>query len=218
MDWLGADIDGPLVVIRALHFAATAMTTGILIFRVVVVDAAFGPSTPTSKIVRAQTLRLASICLALSVVSGVVWLLLEAVSMSGLALPEAMTSEVLSTVVNQTQFGRVFEIRFALAVILAGCLGYDRFPPARWLALAISLGLIAAIAWTGHAGSTPGEMESCIWSPTRCISLPQRSGLEASYRWCCCCRQAGVTGVLRAHHLHGRRRRASRRWASPRSR
>jgi len=158
MDWLGADIDGPLVVIRALHFAATATTTGILIFRVVVADAAFGPSTSAGKIVRAQTLRLAAICLALSVVSGVVWLLLEAASMSALALPEAMTSEVLSTVVNQTQFGRVFEIRFALAVILAGCLGYDRFPPARGLALAISLGLIAAIAWTGHAGSTPGEM------------------------------------------------------------
>jgi putative copper resistance protein D len=158
MDWLGADIDGPLVVIRALHFAATAMTTGILVFRAVVADAAFGSATPAGTLVRARTLRLAAIVLALSVVSGVAWLLLEAASMSGLALPEAMTSEVLSTVVNQTQFGRVFEIRFALAVMLAGCLGVDRFPLARGLALAISLGLIAAIAWTGHAGSTPGEV------------------------------------------------------------
>ena len=44
-----------------------------------------------------------------------------------------------------------------LAVTLAGCLRYDRFPLARGLALAMSLGLIAAIAWTGHAGSTAGE-------------------------------------------------------------
>ncbi len=31
----------------------------------------------------------------------------------------------------------------------------SRWP--RWLALAAALGLVAAIAWTGHAGSTPGE-------------------------------------------------------------
>ena len=37
MDWLESGIDGPLVVIRAIHFAATAMTTGTLIFRAVVV-------------------------------------------------------------------------------------------------------------------------------------------------------------------------------------
>ncbi len=59
MDWLGSDIDGPLVVVRALHFAVTAMTTGILVFRTVVADAAFGPATPAGKIVRAQTLQLA---------------------------------------------------------------------------------------------------------------------------------------------------------------
>ena len=38
MDWLGAGIDGPLVVIRTIHFAATAITTGTLIFRVVVAE------------------------------------------------------------------------------------------------------------------------------------------------------------------------------------
>jgi copper resistance protein D len=158
MDGLGEGIDGPLVVIRAAHFAVTAMTTGILIFRAVVVDAAIGRSAQAGTMVRAQSLRLAWICLALSVVTGSIWLLLEAASMSGLPLREAMASEVLLTVVNETQFGRVLETRFALAIILAGCLGYDRFPLARGLALAISIGLISAIAWTGHAGSTPGDI------------------------------------------------------------
>ncbi len=69
-----------------------------------------------------------------------------------------MTSDVLSTVVNETQFGRVSEIRLVLAVIIAGGLAYDRFPLARGLALAMSLGLTAALAWTGHAGSTAGAM------------------------------------------------------------
>ena len=96
--------------------------------------------------------------LAITGASGAIWVLLEAAGMSGLPFSEAITGDVLSTVVNETQFGLVFEIRFVLAIILAACLAYDRLRLARWLALASALGLVAAIAWTGHAGSTVGEM------------------------------------------------------------
>jgi copper resistance protein D len=158
MDWLGAGIDGPLVVVRAIHFAATAIITGTLIFRALVAEAVAASARPAAIIVRKQTLRVAWICLAISAATGMIWLLLVAASMSGLSLEKSVTSDVLSTVANETQFGLVAQIRFALAVILAGCLAYDRFPLARGLALAMSLGLIAALAWTGHAGSTAGEM------------------------------------------------------------
>jgi putative copper resistance protein D len=158
MDWLGAGIDGPLVVIRAIHFAATATTTGTLVFRAVVAEAASCSATPAAVIVRAQTLRVAWICLAISAASGVIWLFLEAASMSGLSFAESMTSDVLSKVVNETQFGLVSDIRLVLAVMIAGCLAYDRLPLARGPALGLSLGLTTALAWTGHAGSTAGEM------------------------------------------------------------
>lgn len=157
MDWSGAGIDGPLVIIRALHFAASAMTTGVLVFRALVLDAASGPATPARTIADAQTFRLGWFCLALTVVTGMIWLLLEGASMSGLSFAQAMTAEVFSTVLNQTQFGQVSEIRFVLAAILAGCMRYDRLPLARGIALAMALGLVAAIAWTGHAGSTAGD-------------------------------------------------------------
>jgi putative copper resistance protein D len=88
----------------------------------------------------------------------VIWLQLQAASMSGLPFGEAMTSDVLSTVLNETQFGLVSKIRFVLAIILAACLAYDRLVLLRWLALGAALGFIAAIAWTGHAGSTLGQM------------------------------------------------------------
>jgi copper resistance protein D len=158
MDWLGAGIDGPLVVVRAIHFAATAIVAGALVFRTLVAEAVSAQARPAAIIVRAQTLRVAWICLAISAATGMIWLLLAAASMSGLSFRESMTSDVLSTVANETQFGIVLQIRFALAVILAGCLAYDRFPPARGLALATSLGLVAALAWTGHAGATAGEI------------------------------------------------------------
>ena len=78
--------------------------------------------------------------------------------MSGLSLKEAMAGDVLSAVVNETQFGLVSEIRLALAIILAGCLTYDQLAPLRWSGRASALGLIAAVAWTGHAGSGVGEL------------------------------------------------------------
>ncbi len=158
MNWLGAGVDGPLVVVRGVHFAATAVMTGTLIFREAVVEAASCSARPAAITVRTQTLRVAWIFLNIAAASGMIWLLLVAASMSGLSFGESMTSDVLSTVVNETQFGRVSEIRLVLAVIIAGGLAYDRFPLARGLALAMSLGLTAALAWTGHAGSTAGAM------------------------------------------------------------
>jgi hypothetical protein len=80
--------------------------------------------------------------------------------MSGLPFGEATTWKVLLTVLSETQFGLVSEMRFVLAIILAACLAFDRVVPLRWLSLCSALGLMAAIAWTGHAGATLGEMET----------------------------------------------------------
>jgi copper resistance protein D len=112
----------------------------------------------TASVVRSQILQTAWISLAIATISGVIWLQLEAMSMSGLSFGDATTWKVLSTLLRETQFGFVSAIRFALVVILAACLAFDRVAPLRWLALCSSLGLTAAIAWTGHAGATPGEM------------------------------------------------------------
>jgi putative copper resistance protein D len=158
MDWIGARVDGPLVVIRAIHFSATAIIAGSLIFRAVVAEPALGSTKVATAVVRSQILLTARIGLVIAAASGVIWLQLQAASMSGLPLGEAMTSEVLSTVLNETQFGLISEIRLVLAVILAGCLAYDRFGLSNWLGLGSALGLIATIAWTGHAGATLGEM------------------------------------------------------------
>jgi copper resistance protein D len=154
----GDGLIDPLIAIRAMHFAATAMTTGTILFQAMVAGAALHSAETLATAVRTQIRRVAWIGLAITAASAAIWVLLEAVAMSGLPFSEAVTSEVLLTVVNDTQFGRVFEIRFVLAMILAACLAYDRFPLARWLALASALGLVAAIAWTGHAGSTVGKL------------------------------------------------------------
>jgi putative copper resistance protein D len=156
MNWFGAGADAPANLIRAVHFAATAVVAGSLIFRAAVAGPVLRSDEAGAESLQRQTPRVTWTALAISVASGVIWLLLQAASMSGLPFAEAMTPAVLSTVLTETQFGLVFEIRLALAVVLAGCLAYDRLALSRCLGLVSAIGLIAAIAWTGHAGSNSG--------------------------------------------------------------
>jgi putative copper resistance protein D len=158
MSWLGAAIDGPLVLTRAIHFAASATTLGNLMFCAVVAEPALRHSPEGNAIVQSRMVELTWAGLAITAVTGLVWLLLQTMSITGLASGEAMRSGAVLVVVTETQFGLVSEIRAGLAVLLAACLVLDRFDLSRWLALLAASGLVGAIAWTGHAGSTLGEL------------------------------------------------------------
>jgi len=157
MDLFGTEDNGPLIVARAIHFAATAITAGSLTFGAVVTRPALACGETKARLFRRQTLVVAWIGLAIAAASGVIWFLLQAAAMSGYPLGEVVESGASSTVLNQTQFGQVSEIRVALALMLAACLACDRFALANGLGLAAVFGLTVAIAWTGHAGSTLGE-------------------------------------------------------------
>jgi copper resistance protein D len=125
-------------------------------FRAVVADPTLGGEVRL--VVDNRIRKVVWIGLVLSVLSGAVWLLLQTSSMSGQTRGEAMVSGALLTVLNETQVGLVAEVRLALVVLLAICLASDHRPLPRWLALAAALCLVAAIAWTGHAASTPFKL------------------------------------------------------------
>ena len=158
MNGFGNSAGDWLIVARAIHFAATAMISGILIFRMVVAKPASPHAQSIAHAFDRQSLRLAWVSLLVSVTSGVAWILLQASVMSGLSFGEAMTADTLGTVITETRFGLVSEVRLGLAIILATGLASDRLAGARWVALAAALGLLVSIAWTGHAGSTAGEI------------------------------------------------------------
>jgi putative copper resistance protein D len=158
MTWFGAEIDGPMIVVRAIHFAATAVTAGALMFRAVVAEPALRCQRDASVILEQQIRKVAWISLAIAVVSGLAWVLLLTMSLSAEGPGEAVISGALRDVLNLTQFGLISQIRLALAIALAICLAFDRLAPARWLALAAALGFVISIAWTGHAGSTAGAL------------------------------------------------------------
>ena len=158
MIWLAAQVNGPLVLTRAVHFAASAATAGTLIFGALVAEPALRAAPEDSAAVRSRLTQLAWAGLAIAVVSGLVWLVLETMSIADLGFGEAMRSGAVWTVLDETQFGLIAKIRAALVVALAACLLLDRFVLPRWLALLAALALVGAIAWTGHAGSTLGEL------------------------------------------------------------
>src|SRR5437764_14374 len=105
MSWFGAEFEGPMIVTRTVHFAASATTAGALTFRAFVAGPAAGA------LIDRQIRDIARIGFAVAVVSGLVWLWLQAVSMSGLGFGEAITSGALSTVIDETQFGLASEVR-----------------------------------------------------------------------------------------------------------
>jgi putative copper resistance protein D len=149
-------VNDTLVIVRAIHFAATAATGGALIFRAVVTE-------PTSRSAQAiavgkQAVRAAAIGLAVAVASGVIWLPLQAANITDRPFEQVLAAELLSTVVAQTQFGLVLQIRFALAIIVAVCLAYDRLAILRRVGLLSALCLTATIAWSGHAGAGVGDL------------------------------------------------------------
>lgn len=158
MSWFGAEVNGPLVLTRAVHFAASATTAGAVMFRILVTEPALRPSRDASAIVQSCITALTWTGLAIAVATGLLWFVLQTMSMTGLGSGEAMRSGAMLTVANETQFGLVAEVRAALALLLAACLVLSRLVLLRRLALVASSGLVGAIAWTGHAGSTLGEL------------------------------------------------------------
>jgi putative copper resistance protein D len=158
MNWLGAEMDGPMIVTRTVHFAASATMAGALMFREFVAGPALRAAPAADARIDRQIRAIVWIGFAIAVVSGLVWLCLQAASMSGLGFGEAITSGTVSVVVDETQFGLASEVRLILAIALAVCLVFDRIILLRRLALAAAVCLVASIAWTGHAGSTPFEL------------------------------------------------------------
>jgi copper resistance protein D len=156
MDW---STDGPhaaLVGVRAVHFGATALLAGALLFRAAVAAAPADASTAASALVDRQTRWTAGCALAASLASGLAWFAVTAAEMGGLPFGEAIKPDVLQMILVATQFGSVAAVRLVLAIATAGLLALDHLKRLRWLGLVAALALVASIAWTGHSGSGYG--------------------------------------------------------------
>jgi putative copper resistance protein D len=159
----------PLAYVRAVHFAATIVAAGVLIFEVVVAAPAFavaaGATDPIIERLRRRWSWLVWASLGVTAVSGAIWLILLAADIYAAPIADVWSDGGLWTVASETRFGQVLLARLAATVLLAASLPllWRTADRGAWSAGALVLAIVGLAivvligpAWSGHAGATPG--------------------------------------------------------------
>jgi putative copper resistance protein D len=141
------------------------MVFGIILFRFQIAKLAFqkaGTAVLASKINYLRKLSwMFWMSLALAVLSGAMWLVLLAANIGNEPIPVAVSDGTLWTVLTQTRIGFVWIVRLILVVFLASWLlsvspDYKSAFRSRWLPIFCAACFMGSLAWSGHAGGTPG--------------------------------------------------------------
>jgi putative copper export protein/mono/diheme cytochrome c family protein len=155
------------VAVRAVHFGATMLVFGELAFAVFVAPVAWRSAiagaldrrSGIDRHVRAFT----AWALAVSALSGVGWLALEASAMAGTRLMQVLVDGTLAIVLRQTEFGHVFAARAVLLVVIAAALVWlwpastaARSRLRMHAALGSAALYLATLAGAGHAAAATG--------------------------------------------------------------
>jgi putative copper export protein/mono/diheme cytochrome c family protein len=156
------------VAARAVHFGATMLLFGELVFASFVAGALWrttlaaapNPRGDLDRHVRAST----AWALAASALSLIAWLVIQAADMAGTGLGQALARGTLVVVLGKTEFGHVFALRSVLALALLGALVWMRRPTRDQasrrsdVALGLAALYLATLAGAGHsaAATQPG--------------------------------------------------------------
>ena len=155
----------PLLYARAVHFAATMLVAGVVLFVVFVAEPAWRGSGDGAVAgnVRRRLAVIAWIGFALALISGAAWLVLTAAAMGDQPAAQIFGDGVLWTVLSQTTFGRAWLVRLVLACALAATLPTllsSRDHKSPWLEIIVALlaaAFAGALAWSGHAAGGLGD-------------------------------------------------------------
>ena len=148
-----------LILARAVHIGACLLFFGIFAFdRFVATTISASDKTIIGDYWQRRIRIFNLVLLPAILLSGIVWLILVAVTMSG----QPLQVEILRTVWTQTQFGTVWTIRlgFWLAAVVIPILFYflKSNPSFQkklvWLQLCSSGVLLGSLAWAGHGQET----------------------------------------------------------------
>jgi putative copper resistance protein D len=151
------------IVTRAIHIASTAIVAGVTLFQFFILAPAHRAvhADPAKDLLNLRLRMLLWIALAIAIVSGFSWLLLVAARIAG-EVTEAFANGVVWTLLTETRFGHDWIVRLALALLLAGLLfgqslaGQSRVISQGWAAPLLAACLLGSLAWSGHAGASPG--------------------------------------------------------------
>ncbi len=148
-----------MTLVRALHYASTLSLAGTLAFAAFVAEPALRrlPDDRGASGLRGRLTALAWASLALGLVTGLLWLVIEAHNMSGKPFADVFSQGIVGVVLTRTRFGHDWQLRGLLAIPLILCLAAGLRRRAAlttagfWAALALSVAELAMIAGAGHA-------------------------------------------------------------------
>jgi putative copper export protein len=144
---------------RGAHYASVILLFGCFAFQLVVAEPALSAAGAGADERRrlARFLRpVAAVSLAAGLLTGFVWLWLNAANMSGETLAAAFSWQLFGTVLGQTGFGVLWQFRGAVATLLAVLLlvrSTDKTPAVRLAPRADSIALNRRITTAAGSGS-----------------------------------------------------------------
>lgn len=153
-------MNAALVAARAIHFGASMLVFGEWVFVAFVAGVAwrraFAASTRTAGLDR-HAFVFATAALAASALSGIAWVVLEAMQMAGVPIAQAVANGTVFVVLEKTEFGHLFAWRALLWLALAASLVALRVKPSSRARIGVALlgagAYLATLAAAGHAAA-----------------------------------------------------------------
>ena len=147
-----------LIITRAAQIAASILIAGIFTFDLVMLGLTGPSESDDLHEIGRRLFRLAVWSLIAALLSAVIWFWLEVASMSGLPVKNTLSASGWGTVLLETQFGRVWQLRLGLIatafVLVASALAKVKARRALiailWL---ISIVLLVSLALISHAAA-----------------------------------------------------------------
>lgn len=147
-----------LIIARSAQIAASILLAGIFAFEVVTLGPVRRAGSDDLNELERQFSQLALWSLLAALLSALLWLGLEVASMSGLSFGKAFSGTAWRTLLFETEFGRVWQVRLGLSAVTfalaAFTLAQDQMRrgllPVLWL---LSVVLLVSLAWISHAAA-----------------------------------------------------------------
>jgi putative copper resistance protein D len=149
-----------LIIVRAVHIGASILLAGIFTFDLVMLAPARRVGSGDSYEIEHRLFHLAAWSIVAALLSALLWFWLEVASMNGLPLKSAFAAAGWRTVLFETQFGRVWQLRVGLIVAafalvatgLAKVKARRVLIPVLWLVSVIFLVSLACISHAAASG------------------------------------------------------------------
>jgi copper resistance protein D len=147
-----------LIIARTAHIGAMVLLAGTFTFKVVTLGPAGQPDSDDFHELQRRLLRLARWSLVAALLSALLWFWLEVANMSGLSFTRAFSTTAWQTVLFETKFGRVWQLRIGLIALafalvapgLAQAQARHALPIAGVL---VSVVLLVSLAGISHAAA-----------------------------------------------------------------